>query len=292
MMSMKYYFYCMFIMVLLVGNITQGAIVVFQSTAKADTFVQQNSPNENSGTRGALSVAGSEALNIAEQPVGQTDTFIMFNLASEVAYMDSYFGSQNWVIHEISLYFVEQSAPSNSRFGIGQGHFEVRWIAADDWSETLLTWNTKDIYLGKETDIPVGIFDNLFCGDAYLPTQRFTLNTPQTMIDDIRDGNDVSFYLTAADTAIGFTFNSIDITGTRPHPYLELTAIVYDDADLNHDGVINFSDYEIIFKNWNSTGPEIDGDANKDGIVDYKDMEKLLKYWENWLDYDLWNTEE
>lgn len=287
MMSMKYYFYCMVTMVLLACNISQGAIVVLQSTAKADTFVQQNSPDEKSGTRGALSVAGSEALNMSGQLAGQTDTFLMFNMASEVAYMDAYFGSQNWAIHGISLHFVEQSTPSNSRFGIGKGHFEVRWIAADDWSETSLTWNTRDNYLDKETDIPIGIFDNLFCGDAYLPTQRFTLNTPRALVDDIRDGNDVSFYLSAADTSIGFTFNSRDITGTRPHPYLELTAIVYDDADLNHDGYINFSDYEIILKNWNLTGQEIDGDANKDGVVDYKDMGKLLKYWEHWLDYNL-----
>ncbi|MBN1972910.1 MAG: hypothetical protein JW787_04685 [Sedimentisphaerales bacterium] len=287
MMSMKYYFYCMVTMMLLVCNISKGAIVVFQSTAKADTYVQQNSPDENSGTKGALSVAGSEALNLSGQPVGKTDTFLMFNMASEVAYMDASFGSQNWIIQEISLHFVEQSAPSNSRFGIGKGHFEVRWIAADDWSETSLTWNTKDNYLGKDTDIPVGVFDNLFCGDAYIPTQRFTLKTPKSMVDDIRDGNDISFYLSALDTSIGFTFNSKEITGTRPHPYIELTAIVYDDADLNHDGYINFSDYEIIFKNWNSTGPEVDGDVNKDGIVDNKDMNGLLKFWEYWLDSNL-----
>ncbi len=284
----KKYFYCIITM-LFVCNISKGAIVVFQSTTKADTYVQQNSPNENAGTKGALSIAGSEALNTSGQPVGQTDTFLMFNLASEVAYMDSHFGPQNWDIHGITLHFVEQSTPNNSKFGMGQGHFEVRWISADDWSETSMTWNIRDSYLDRETDIPVGIFDSLFCGDAYLPTQRFTLNTPKAMVDDIRDGNDVSFYLSASDTTIGFTFNSREITGTRPHPYLELTAIVYDDADLNHDGYINFSDYEIIFKNWNTTEPEAEGDVNKDGKVDQKDMNILMKYWEYWLDSGLEN---
>jgi hypothetical protein len=279
----KLCFYFAAPVVLAVCHIAQAALVVVQTTATTDTFVQQNAPDENFGTKGALSVAGSEAGNMSGDPVGLADTFLQFNLASEVASLDAEFGSQNWAIRDICLQVVEQTTPGNPRFGQDRGRFEIRWIAADEWSETELTWNTRGNYLNNDTDTSVGTFANLYYGDGYFPIQRFTLSLPEVLVNDIRAGDDVSFYLTALDPSIGFTFNSKDITGTRPQPYMEIVAIVYDKADLNHDGCVNFLDYVKLAGNWQETGPGLNGDVNEDEIVDYKDVETLV---ENWLAHD------
>lgn len=268
---------------LIVCHVTQAATVVVQSVPTADTFVQQNSPAENSGTRGALSIAGSEAGNMAGNLVGLTDTFMKFNFAAEVASLDAEFGPQNWAIREISLQVVEQTSVGNPRFGQGRGRFEIRWIETDQWSEAELTWNSKDAYLNDGNDVAVGTFGNLFYGDASFPIQRFSLSLPEILVNDIRSGGDVSFYLTALSPSIGFTFNSRDITGTRPQPYLEMVAIVFDEADLNKDGSVNFLDYTELAGAWRQTGPGPEGDINQDGIVDYKDLEILV---ENWLTHD------
>ncbi|MFB0524489.1 MAG: hypothetical protein ACETVZ_03045 [Phycisphaerae bacterium] len=268
--------------VLAVCQIAQASTVVVETTPIADTFVRQNAPNENYGTKGALSVAGSVADNGSGDLVGLADTFLQFNVASEVASLDAEFGSRNWRIGDIWMDVVEQTAPGNLRFGRGQGQFEIRWIAADEWSETELTWNTRGNYLNNDTDISVGIFANLYYGDASFPIQRFTLSLPEALVNDIRAGDDVSFYLTAVDPSIGFTFNSKDITGTRPKPYLEIVAILYNKADLNQDGCVSFLDYAKLAGNWQKTGPVLNGDINEDGIVDYKDLETTA---ENWLAY-------
>jgi hypothetical protein len=266
--------------VLAVCHITQAALVVVQKTTTADTFVRQNAPDDNFGSNGALSVAGSASRNMSGDIVGLADAFLQFNLSSEVASLDAEFGPQNWAIRDISLQVVEQTTPGNPRFGRGRGRFEIRWIAADEWSETQLTWNTKGNHLNNNTAIPIGTFANLYHGDQYFPIQRFTLSLPEALVNDIRAGDDVSLHLTALEPSIGFTFNSKDITGTRPKPYLEVVAVVYDEADLNHDGCVNFLDYAELAGSWQEAGIGIDGDVNKDAIVDYKDLETLA---ENWL---------
>jgi hypothetical protein len=283
MALMRLCFYCAVLAMLAACHIAQAALVVVQTTPTADTFVQQNAPRENYGAKGALCVAGSAAGNMAGGLVGLTDTFLRFNLASEVASLDEEFGPQNWAIRDICVQVVEQTSPGNPRFGRGRGRFEIRWIAADEWSETELTWDTKDNYLNNDTDISVGTFANLYCGDGYFPIQRFVLSLPEALVNDIRAGDDVSFCLTASDPSIGFTFNSKDVTGTRPQPYLEIIAIVYDKADLNHDGCVNFLDYAKLTENWQETGPGPVGDIDKNEIVDYEDLETLA---ENWLAHD------
>lgn len=262
-----------------VCHIAQGALVVVQKTATADTFVRQNAPDDNFASNGALSVTGSAARNMSGDLVGLADTFLQFNLASEVASLDAEFGPQNWAIRDISLQVTEQTTPGNPRFGRGRGRFEIRWIAADEWSQTQLTWNTKGNHLNNDTDIPIGTFANLYHGDQYFPIQRFTLSLPEALVNDIRAGDDVSFYLTALDPSIGFTFNSRDITGARPQPYLEVVAIVYDEADLNHDGRVDFLDFARLAGDWQQTGTGLVGDVSQDQMVDHRDLEKLAEAW-------------
>lgn len=213
--------------VLAVCGITQAALasVTLETVATADTFVRENAPDGIYGARGALSVAGSAACNGSGELVGLSDTFLRFNLASTVASLDAKFGSQNWTISDLGLKVVEFTTPHNDLFGRGQGEFEIRWISADDWSETTLTWGAKGDYLDSDTDISVGTFTNLYQGDQYSPIQRFSLTPAHEFVTDVLAGGDVSLYLTAAESSIGFTLNSKDITGARPKPYLEIVAI-------------------------------------------------------------------
>jgi hypothetical protein len=278
----RLYFYTVPV-ILAVCQISQAATVILETTTISDTFVRQNTPDENFASKGALSVAGSAAGNTSGELVGPADAFLRFNVASEVASLDAELGSHNWAISNVYMKVVEQTMPGNPRFGRGQGRFEIRWIAADNWPEAELTWNTKGIYLNSDTDLSIGIFTNLYHGDAYFPIQRFSLSLPEALVNDIRSGDDVSFYLTALDPSIGFTFNSRDITGTRPPPCLEIVAAVYNKADLNHDGCADFLDYAKLAGHWQETGSGLDGDVNEDGIVDYEDLEMLA---DNWLAHD------
>lgn len=125
--------------VLSVWQASQAATVVVETTATSDTFVRQKAPDENYGTKGGLSVCGSEARNGSGQLVGLADTFLRFNLASAVESLNAAFGSHNWTMSGVGLKLVEQTTPRNPRFGRGRGQFEVRWIFADNWSETGLT---------------------------------------------------------------------------------------------------------------------------------------------------------
>ena len=288
MASARLYFYRVASVVFAVCHTAQAALVVVQKTATADTFVRQNAPDENFGSNGALSVAGAASRNTSGELVGLAEAFLQFNFASEVAALDAAFGPQNWAIRDISLHVAEQSTPGNPRFGRGQGRFEIHWIAADEWSEAQLTWNTKGNDLNSDTDISIGSFANLYRGDQYFPIQRFTLSLAEVLINDIRAGDNVSLHLTALSPSIGLTFNSKDITGTRPKPYLEVVAVVYDDTDLNHDGWVNFLDYAELVGDWQETGPGLGGDVNKDETIDYRDLEMLA---EDWLAHDSLNQE-
>jgi hypothetical protein len=55
--------------VLAVCEIAQAALVVVQTTVTADTFVRQDAPDENYGTRGALVVTGSSTKCIFSRPL-------------------------------------------------------------------------------------------------------------------------------------------------------------------------------------------------------------------------------
>lgn len=196
-----------------------------ETVAAADTYVKQSTPDANFGTNGALSVAGASAQSGGGGTVGLADTFLRFDISAVVAALDAEFGNHAWSITGVVLRVVEFTAPPNNSFGRGQGTFAADWIADDTWGEATLTWNTAADFLDAGADVPLGEFENLFVGDQYTPVQRFGLALADELTADIRGGGLVSLHLSAADAAIGFTFNSSNITGTRPKPYLEVTAV-------------------------------------------------------------------
>jgi len=102
---------------------------------EADALVRSEAPDANYGRGGALAVSGSLATNGSGEQSGTADSFLRFDMASLVGAMDANFGGQPWAIDSVVLRLNEQTRPNNSIYHLGQGDFEVRWIAADGWEE-------------------------------------------------------------------------------------------------------------------------------------------------------------
>jgi hypothetical protein len=207
------------------GSPSMAAPMTVDTIAVANTFVREASPGESFGGLGALSVAGSGALDGNGLLVGLADTFLKFNTASVVASLDTQFGANHWTITSVALGLVETATPPRDIFGRGQGTFQTRWLVTDAWSDAGIIWNNKDTILNAALDVPVGEFTNAFDGNQHTPIQLFDLAMATSLLDDIQSGGDVSFLLTATSPSIGATFNSKYITGTRPKPFLEITAV-------------------------------------------------------------------
>lgn len=63
--------------------------------------------------------------------------------------------------------------------------------------------------------------------------------------------------------------------------YTERTATSYligvrDVADVNHDGVVDFSDLNAVLAQFGAAGAGLIGDANEDGLVDFSDLNTVL----------------
>ena len=251
----------------------------------ADTFVREAQPDSNFGKAGALSVAGPDAFSyvLPTQHVGRFDSFIRFPAASASAALDSQFGSRRWVVTSVVLNLTEQTKPNNPIFALGPGTFEVRWVQQDSWTEGTgtpslpttdgLAWNGKPLVLGAD-DASLGTFANVGAGPADNIPISCTLGLPAALVNDIRDGAQLTLFLTPASSAIGFTFNSVNVTGTRVPPSISVTADRVD-GDVNLDCKVNILDLIFIRNRINgdvASGDNWQADANGDGLINILDL--------------------
>jgi hypothetical protein len=214
-----------------ISNYSFALALTVDTTPDADTFVRSLDPTHNYGAAGADSVSGSAALNGSGQQMGLLDSFLRFPASNAITQFNSTFGAGNWTITGISLRLTETAAPNNLIFNRGQGLFEVRWIANDSWQEGTGTPNlpTTDgaVYNDESSilsgsDVSLGTFMNALTNS----TQTFALpSSPGSFLNDIDNGGEVSFFLTAASSSVGFTFNSRDFTTQSARPILEITAV-------------------------------------------------------------------
>jgi len=251
-----------------------------QIEAVADTFVRSLDPDHNYGAAGGLAVSGAGAVNAGGEQMGLLDTFIRFDSASAVTDLDSALGS-SWRITSVVLRVVEQGEPNNTIFNRGVGQFEVRWIARDDWEEGTgnprlpstdgVTWNDVPSLLGA-ADETLGVFWNAGA-DGEL---TFSLSLAAPFVQDLAAGGPVSLYLTAADDAIGFTFDSRRNTP----PMLTVTAQQVLSpwpipGDVNRDCRVNIIDL-IAVRNLlcqdPASGDNWAADVNEDGSINIVDM--------------------
>jgi hypothetical protein len=190
-------------------------------TPLEDTFTSANNSTSNYGGAGALNVSGSSAVNGLGAAQGVFDSFITFNTSTLKAGFDSTYGAGNWTITDVQLTLTEQINPSQTLFNRGQGTFEIRWIAADSFTEgtgtpaapsgTGLNYSTQSSLLNAGTDVSLGT------SFANVDPSTHSGNVPETydlpfantsVYNDLASGGNVSFYLTATSSGIGDTFVS------------------------------------------------------------------------------------
>jgi len=235
------------------ANISRA--VLLTNSISVDAFVRANAPTANYGAAGSLTVSGSTATNGVGTVNGIADSFIRFNTASLATSLNSLFGPNNWVINGVSLRVVETGAPNNNIFTRGKGAFEIRWISNDSWTEGTgmpnapttdgVTYNDEPPLLTNTVNL--GVFTNA----AANSTDLFSLALPAVFTSDVSAGGDVSLYLTAIDSGIGFTFNSQNFTTANQRPVLVISAVPPPGA-----ATITLSGADIIISGMNGTAGE------------------------------------
>jgi hypothetical protein len=204
---------------------------IYTNSPDADAFVRAAAPTSNYGGAGALSVSGANATNSLGTANGVFDSFIRFNTAAMVSNFNTLFGTNNWVINGATLQVTETATPNNNIFNRGIGGFQIRWIANDNWTEGTgmpnspttngITYDTESSLLNPATDANLGSYTN-----TDLSTQlNLTLALTTNFAIDLKAGGEVSFYLTALDPNIGFTFNSRSFPTVSARPYLNVSAV-------------------------------------------------------------------
>lgn len=226
------------------------ASVVYGTTISvkpdADSFVRAQAPASNYGGGGALSVAGAAAVNGSGQQNGAFDTLMRFPMDEAVGTLDAALGP-DWIITDARLVVTEMAMPDNAIFNLGIGEFEIRWIDTDNWIEGTgrpnaptsdgVAWQDLPAILNSNVDVSLGVFTNSG-SNAQI---SFLLNTADSLIADVRSGGEVSLYLTAVSSDIGFTFNSRNFGNTNAQPFLELNAVANPRAKIDSIVISNLN---------------------------------------------------
>jgi hypothetical protein len=209
----------------------RGQTASLAVTPAADAFVRALAPADNYGGAGALSVSGAAAVNAAAQTNGPCDTLIRFPTADLAASMNGAFGTNGWIVARVSLTLTEVAAPNNPIFNRGVGAFEVRCIAATNWTEGSGTPNLPaadgvayqdlTLILSPGADVSLGQFTNTGASGPV----SFRLPLAGALVSRTVAGAEVSLYLTAASPAVGFTFNSRNFTVPGAWPSLGVEAV-------------------------------------------------------------------
>src|SRR5690242_18890667 len=99
-------------MVLIAGR-AFAQTAIFSLAPEADSYVRSLASSSNYGAGGALSVSAASATNSSGVPNGLFDTLMRFSLTNAVAYFDTAFGGQDWVITRVRLLVNEMGTPDN-----------------------------------------------------------------------------------------------------------------------------------------------------------------------------------
>lgn len=199
----------------------------------ADAFLSGASPTLNFGSAGTLAVAP------ASSPKGEFDTVLMFNTASAVSQFNTTYGAGNWTITGLTLSLASNfgtngAKPSSSILNtVSGGNFGIDWLANDSWVEGAgggngaangaVSYNSiSSLFapgsdaLGTYTYAPPG--NNVYA--------NYSLSLDPNLVSDATAGGNVSLYFFAADSQVGYLFNSRDYTGNPlNHPELTFTVV-------------------------------------------------------------------
>lgn len=222
---------CLFVAALHVSaNFSYPQTALVSAYPEADAFVRAADPSANYGGAGAVAVSGSAAVNASNQQNGAFDSLMRFSMSNVVASLDSTLGTNDWLLLRATLKLTEMGAPPSAVFNRGVGTFEVRWLAADSWTEGTgipvvpttdgVTWNDLPSLLNPSADVSLGQFTNSGT-DTRL---AFALTPNNSFVSDLRAGGRLTLYLTAISPQIGFTADSRSFISSNDLPVLEIIA--------------------------------------------------------------------
>jgi len=217
-----------------------GAQVTNSSMTIADAFLCTGSPKYEGGadlTGVNFGAAGTLAIAPASSASGEFQSVIKFNLSNSVAAFNSTYGSNHWSITGVSLdltsnYGVAGVQPNNPIFNvISGGQFVIECLADDDWVEGTGTPNlpTTDGVCYNSLPVLLAQPREILCTNTYSPpgnNVHVTWLLPLTvnLVADISGGGDVTFLFHAADSQVGYLFNSYKY-GRGNEPLIHVVAI-------------------------------------------------------------------
>lgn len=252
-----------------------------------DGFELQAAPEYCYGYSGGLSVAGSQARNRNNQVRGIADTWIKFDPVPAVAAFDAHYGIGNWIITNVELKLFEFPTPFHPIFGIGAGHFDIKWFSNDNWSQGVGTPNSPSPATGNQIGftygrslLTSGLVETLgnFQNTLTATYHSFDLALTTGFTADLKTEGPVSLYFVATDTGTGFIFYA------SSHSSAPIMVITADAApadvcrgDINADGLIRGDDiplYVTDFLQSSSIPPAAFDliDMNDSGLLDMADV--------------------
>jgi hypothetical protein len=216
------------------------AQVTYTATTTADAFLATGSPDNPVGsdlTGDNFGAAGTLAISPASADKGEFQSVIRFNFADAVTLFNSTYGINAWNVTAISLtltsnYGTNGVQPNNKIFNIvSNGNFVIEWLTNDVWAEGSgtpalptddgVTWSSlPDLLSG-----PVKIL----CTNTYNPPGInipviYPLPLDTNLLAGITSGGGASFLFYAADSQIGYLFNSHEY-GRGNQPLINVTAM-------------------------------------------------------------------
>ena len=193
----------------------------------ADTFVSSANPGSNYGAAGSLEVSATSSAN------GEFDSFLRFNLGSTLTYFNGLYGAGNWTVQSITL-TLTATKPNNAIFNASAaGTFAVQLNNSDAWVEGTgspmapdtnaadLDYNNHTTYESAADPI-LGIFT--FAGGTS-GTNTYSLTLAGGLLADVQNGSDASLYVSAADSAVSYLFNSTNFGTASARPVLVVNAV-------------------------------------------------------------------
>jgi len=203
------------------------------SNTVADAFLSGAAPTLNFGSAGTLAIAP------ASSPKGEFDSVIMFDTASAVSQFNTTYGPGNWTITGVQLSLASNFGtagvqPNNPLLPvIHGGGFGIDWLANNSWVEGTGGAmggpgypTNNSVSFDSISSLFAPGFDSLGT-NTYAPPGNnvyvnYSLPLDANLVAGARSGGAVSLYFYAADSQIGYLFNSREFTSN--HPELTLTA--------------------------------------------------------------------
>jgi hypothetical protein len=211
------------------GNVLAQIAVTNNPTQ--DAFVRSMNSTNNYGAAGALSVSGSTATNSTGSPGGLLDSFLQFNVSSDITNFNGTFGVGQWAISSVTLGVTAQS-PNNVVFNYGVGQFAVNWLGNNSWQEGTgtpsspttngITYAQESSLLNSNVDEALGAFTY---GGATSGRMNMSLGLTPGFVSEISTGSLISLFMTAISNSVGFTFNSENFMTASSRPSLIITAV-------------------------------------------------------------------